>query len=75
MGDDNEQDDGSYKAFAARWDSPEEGEILKKFVDRFDGDGVVLKTNSTQPHPTQRSNAQGNEVDKMAKRATQKAFK
>ena len=34
-----------YDRFAARW---EQDPILKKIVDRFDGQGVVLKTQAHQ---------------------------
>lgn len=36
------QDHESYAAFEKRWNDPIEGAILKKLVDRFDGQGVVL---------------------------------
>jgi hypothetical protein len=60
-----------YDRFAARW---EQDPILKKIVDRFDGQGVVLKTQAHQEQPGQ-GKPQPQEIDKMAKRATAKAFK
>jgi hypothetical protein len=60
-----------YDRFAARW---EQDPILKKIVDRFDGQGVVLKTQVHQDQPEQ-GKPKPKELDKMAKRATAKAFK
>lgn len=72
LGDDEGND--SYTAFAARWDNPEEGEVLKRFVDRFDGNGVVLKTGEGDSQPEQGQAQKSGQMDQMAKRATQKAF-
>jgi hypothetical protein len=71
----DEQNDDSYNAFATRWDNPEEGEVLKRFVDRFDGNGVVLKTGDGDSQPMQGQPEKSGQMDQMAKRATQKAFK
>lgn len=73
LGDDEGND--SYTAFALRWDNPEEGEVLKRFVDRFDGNGVVLKTGQGDAQPEQGQPQKAGQMDQMAKRATQKAFK
>ena len=35
-----------YDRFAARW---EQDPILKQLVDRFDGNGLVVKTNEKEP--------------------------
>ena len=59
----------SYKSFSARWDDPAEGEVLKKLVSRFDGQGVVLNTGANEPK-TDKGEQGGGEVEKMAKRAT-----
>lgn len=65
----------NYDAFSARWDeesmlSPEQ-QILHKLVDRFDGNGLVLKTQDTQDQVGQQSQEEKpGEVSKMAKRAT-----
>jgi hypothetical protein len=64
-----DSDADAYKAFSARWDDPQEGPLLKKFIDRFDGQGVVLKTNNQEDRPQQGGGKTG-EVEKMAKRAT-----
>ena len=71
----DEEGNDSYNAFAARWDNPEEGEVLKRFVDRFDGNGVVLKTGDSESQPEKGQGKKSGQVDQMAKRATQKAFK
>lgn len=59
-----------YDEFNARW---EKEPILKQLVDRFDGHGLVVKTAAKdQPeHGGKKTNA----MDKMAKRATDNAFK
>ena len=59
----------AYDAFSTRWEDPQEGPLLKKFIDRFDGQGVVLKTNNQEDRPQQGGKPTG-EVEKMAKRAT-----
>ena len=69
LGDNNHGHDTSYTAFSARWDDPQEGPLLKKFIDRFDGQGVVLRTNNQEDRPQQGGEPTG-EVEKMAKRAT-----
>ena len=48
--------------------------MLKTYVDRYDGHGVVLKGQGEEPGQTQQS-AGADQVSQMAKRATQKAFK
>ncbi len=60
----------SYDAFAARWDSPEEGPVLQKLVDKFDGNGLTLKTQESEPMQGQGSDEAEGEVARMAKRAT-----
>jgi hypothetical protein len=54
-----------YDRFAARW---EQDEMLKQIVDRFDGNGLVVKTDVQEPKLPQ--GQQTGEVAKMAKRAT-----
>lgn len=58
-----------YDRFAARWESDP---ILKKLVDRFDGNGLVIKTNSgEEPTQTGHKEREGkSQVSQMAKRAT-----
>jgi hypothetical protein len=59
-----------YDEFNARW---EKEPILKQLVDRFDGHGLVVKTAAKdQPEQGQKKTSS---MDKMAKRATDKAFK
>lgn len=60
----------SYDAFAARWDSEDEGPILKKLVDKFDGNGLTLKTQETEPEQGQGGNEAESDIARMAKRAT-----
>ena len=59
-----------YDQFNARW---EKEPILKQLVDRFDGHGLVVKT-AAKNQPAQ-GGKKANAMDKMAKRATDKAFK
>lgn len=54
-----------YDRFAARWDSDP---ILKQLVDRFDGHGLVIKTQEKE-EPKQQGQAKPGLVAKMAKRA------
>lgn len=63
--------DIDYDRFSARWASDP---ILKQLVARFDSHGLVIKTDKKEPKPEQ-GRPGGNEVSKMAKRATQKAMK
>lgn len=59
-----------YDTFKARWDSQDPSDkILHDLVDRFDGHGIVLKTHNPENDMAQGSQ-KGNEVEKMAKRAT-----
>lgn len=68
LGDD---DHSSYKAFAARWESPQEGAMLKKLIDRFDGQGIVLNTANPEDTPEQGKPDQGKSaMGAAAKRAT-----
>ena len=67
--------DIDYDRFAARWESDP---ILKKLVDRFDGHGLVIKTQKNAEHPEQGNPEQkqaADAVDAMAKSATKKAMK
>jgi hypothetical protein len=56
-----------YDRFAARWETDP---ILKALVDKFDGAGLVVKTNEKDKPP--RTSHKEREVSKMAKRATNK---
>jgi len=60
-----------YDRFAARWESDP---ILKQLVDRFDGAGLVVKTDD-QEQATQTSHKEREgDVARMAKHASKKAF-
>jgi len=65
--------DIDYDRFAARWESDP---ILKKLVDRFDGHGLVIKTqkHAEQPEQGNPEKKAANAVDQMAKSATKKAI-
>jgi hypothetical protein len=54
-----------YDRFAARWESDE---ILKSLVDRYDGSGLVIKTNK-QDMPVTKEKKKDTTVSKMAKHA------
>ena len=59
-----------YSTFSARW---EKEPILKQLVDRFDGNGLQVKT-AAKDAPEQ-GQKKTDAMSKMAKRATDKAFK
>jgi hypothetical protein len=59
----------NYDGFAAAWDSEDETGILHQLVDRFDANGLVIKTNNKDNMP-QQGQQQAGELEKMAKRAT-----
>ena len=59
-----------YDRFAARWETDP---ILKQLVDRFDANGLVIKTDSMSQQPEQGKEREGN-IERMAKHATKKAF-
>lgn len=54
-----------YDRFVARWDAEPE---LQQIVDRFDGNGLVIKTQDKDSQLPQGEKT--GEVEKMAKRAT-----
>lgn len=56
-----------YDRFAARWETDP---ILKQLVARFDGNGLVIKTNEKEP--SAKTSHKEREVSRMAKRATRK---
>ena len=60
----------SYDAFSARWDSEDEGPLLKKLVQKFDGGGLTLRTKDSQPG--KENDAAPSEVSKMAMSATKR---
>jgi len=60
----------SYDSFKLRWDDPQEGPMLKKYIDRFDGDGIVLKTGETSDRPEQGEPKKTSMMAAAAKRAT-----
>jgi hypothetical protein len=59
-----------YDQFSARW---EKEPVLKQLVDRFDGHGLQIKT-AAKDQPEQ-GKKKTDAMGKMAKRATDKAFK
>jgi len=59
-----------YDRFAARWETDP---ILKQLVDRFDGNGLVIKTNNKEQIP--QGQHKEREISRMAKRATHKKHK
>ena len=59
-----------YDRFAARWEADP---ILKQLVDKFDGNGLVIKTNQHDQVPQGQSKER--EMSRMAKRATHKKRK
>ena len=59
-----------YDRFLARWEDPAEGPMLKKLVDRFDGTGIVIKTNTKDQVP--KGAHKELEMSRMAKRALNK---
>jgi hypothetical protein len=58
----------SYTAFAKRWETDPE---LKRLVDKFNGDGLVLKTAEHSPEVGQEPEDQS-ELDRTADRANKK---
>lgn len=56
-----------YDRFAARWETDP---MLKQLVDRFDGNGLVIKTNNTDQIPQGQNKER--EISRMAKRAANK---
>ena len=61
-----------YDRFAARWD---QDPTLQQIVDRFDGSGLVIKTQAQSNEPEVGQQQQdGGEVAQMAKSATKRAF-
>ena len=60
----------SYDAFAARWDSEDEGPVLKNLVDKFDGNGLTVKTNDITSKDSVGQDQGKSAVSQMAKRAT-----
>jgi len=60
-----------YDRFAARWETDP---VLKQLVSRFDGHGLVIKTDVHEPKPGVGEPPKPSLVSKMAKRATDKAI-
>lgn len=58
--------DIDYDRFNARWETDP---ILKQLVDRFDGRGLVIKTQAKE-QPMKGNPEQKSQVSQMAKRAT-----
>lgn len=64
-----------YERFAAQYDAEDENGILHHLVDRFDQNGLVIKTNVTSPQNQMPAQPATGAVEKMAKSATSRAFK
>jgi hypothetical protein len=60
-----------YDSFKAQYDDPKSG--LKAMVDKFDGKGITLKTDTTTGGAEGDTDKGDKAVEKMAKRATAKA--
>lgn len=60
-----------YNAFSARWEQEGETGILHQVVDRFDKNGLVLKTTVQEPSVTQPKEKES-QISKMAKHALKK---
>lgn len=61
-----------YDRFAARWDTDP---ILKSLVARFDGRGLVIKTQGQDSEHEMGQGDDGAAIDQMAKRAAEKEIK
>ena len=62
-----------YDRFAAQWAAEDDTGILHQLVDRFDGRGLVLKTQSSEDEIAQGHQQSGpSEVSKMAMSATKR---
>lgn len=62
-----------YDRFAAQWDAEDETGVLHQLVDRFDGNGLVIKTNAQGAGQPQQGGQEGeaaSAISTMAKRAT-----
>lgn len=64
----------SYDAFDARWKQeeqlPPEQQFLHNKIERYDGHGIVLKTNDNGEAKVGGDSHKESEVSRMAKRAT-----
>lgn len=61
-----------YRRFDKRWNDEGEEGMLHHIVDRYDGQGLVLKTDE-QDHPEVQGGEKPGQISAMAKRATAKA--
>ena len=57
-----------YERFAAQYDSEDESGILHQLVDRFDNNGLVIKTNVTSPQGEAPMDTSGG-IDKLSQNA------
>lgn len=60
-----------YPEFEARWEQEGEEGILHKLVDRFDGNGLVIKTTNGEDELGQQAQGGQSDISRMAKHATQ----
>ena len=59
-----------YDRFAAQWDAEDETGVLHQLVDRFDGQGLVIKTNAQGVDQPEQGQGQTGMMAAAAKRAT-----
>ena len=59
-----------YDRFAAQWEAEDETGVLHQLVDRFDGHGLVIKTNAQQPNKPEQGQGKTGMMAQAAKRAT-----
>lgn len=64
-----------FARFSAEWEKESNGGPLHNVVDRFDSQGIVVKTLSKDQPAQGNLKAQSGQLEKMAKRATQKAMR
>ena len=62
-------------SFNARWKDPVDGEILKQFVTKFDGEGVEINTSSKDSSEVSQQDNHQSTIDSAAKRASTKTLK
>jgi len=59
-----------YDRFAAQWEAEGETGVLHQLVDRFDGHGLVIKTNAQEPNKPEQGQGQSGMMAAAAKHAT-----
>lgn len=66
-----------YERFAAQYDSEDESGILHQLVDRFDNNGLVIKTNTltSQGEPPMPTEAPEDQLSRNAKKVAKRDLK